>query len=78
MKPNMNQIMQYRVQVGAYRQRRYAEELLNELLAQEYPAFIEEGNGFWRVQVGDYPTLTEAADMERRLKRAGYPTIIVS
>ena len=78
MKPNMNQIMQYRVQVGAYRQRRYAEELLNELLAQEYPAFIEEGNGFWRVQVGDYSTLTEAADMERRLKRAGYPTIIVS
>lgn len=78
MKPNMNEIMQYRVQVGAYRQRRYAEQLLNELLAQEYPAFIEEGNGFWRVQVGDYPTLAEAADMERRLKRAGYPTIIVS
>ena len=78
MKQNMNQIMQYRVQVGAYRQRRYAEELLNELLSQEYPAFIEEGNGFWRVQVGDYPTLAEAADMERRLKRAGYPTIIVS
>lgn len=78
MKTNMNEIMQYRVQVGAYRQRRYAEELLNELLAQEYPAFIEEGNGFWRVQVGDYPTLTEAADMERRLKRAGYPTIIIS
>ncbi len=78
MKMNMNEIMQYRVQVGAYRQRRYAEELLNELLAQEYPAFVEEGNGFWRVQVGDYPTLAEAADMERRLKRAGYPTIIVS
>lgn len=78
MKPNRNEIMQYRVQVGAYRQRRYAEQLLNELLAQEYPAFIEEGNGFWRVQVGDYPTLAEAADMERRLKRAGYPTIIVS
>ena len=48
------------------------------MLAQEYPAFVEEGNGFWRVQVGDYPTLAEAADMERRLKRAGYPTIIVS
>ena len=78
MKPNMNQIMQYRVQVGAYRQRRYAEELLNELLAQEYPAFIEEGNGFYRVQVGDYPILQEAVDMERRLKMAGYATIIVS
>lgn len=78
MKPGMNQVMQYRVQVGAYRQRRYAEALLNELQAQEYPAFIEQGNGFWRVQVGEYPTLKEAVAMERRLKQAGYPTIIVS
>ena len=78
MKPGMNQVMQYRVQVGAYRQRRYAEALLNELQAQEYPAFIEQGNGFWRVQVGEYPTLKEAVVMERRLKQAGYPTIIVS
>ena len=78
MKPGMNQVMQYRVQVGAYRQRRYAEALLNELQAQEYPAFIEQGNGFWRVQVGEYPTLKEAVVMERRLKQAGDPTIIVS
>lgn len=71
-------IMQYRVQVGAYRNRRYAEEMLNELFAQEYPAFIAESNGIFRVQVGDFPTLEEAVDMERRLKSAGYPTIIVS
>ena len=70
--------MQYRVQVGAYRNRRYAEQLLNELIAQDYPAFLEEGNGFFRVQVGEYPILQEAVDMERRLKIAGYPTIIVS
>ena len=78
MKPGMNQVMQYRVQVGAYRQRRYAEALLNELQAQEYPAFIEQGNGFWRVQVGEYPTLKEAVVMERRLKQAGDQKIIVS
>ena len=77
-KPEENGNMQYRVQVGAYRNRRYAEELLNELIAQDYPAFLEEGNGFFRVQVGDYPMLQEAVDMERRLKMAGYPTIIVS
>lgn len=77
-KPGENGTMQYRVQVGAYRNRRYAEELLNELIAQDYPAFLEEGNGFFRVQVGDYPVLQEAVDMERRLKMAGYPTIIVS
>lgn len=77
-KPGMGESMQYRVQVGAYRNRRYAQRLLDELLAQDYPAFIEEGNGFYRVQVGDYPVLQDAVDMERRLKMAGYPTIIVS
>lgn len=70
--------VQYRVQVGAYRNRRYAETMLNELLSQDYPAFIAEGNGLFRVQTGDFPTLEQAADMERRLKMAGYPTIIVS
>ena len=67
----------YRVQVGAFRNRTYAENLLNELLEQDFPAFIEDSNGFYRVQVGGYTSLEEAADMERRLKRAGYPTIIV-
>ncbi|MDO4672966.1 MAG: N-acetylmuramoyl-L-alanine amidase [Porphyromonadaceae bacterium] len=70
--------MQYRVQVGSFRNRNYADQLFNELIAQDYPAFIEEGNGFYRVQVGDYPILQEAVDMERRLKMAGYATIIVS
>ncbi len=77
-KPGMGESMQYRVQVGAYRNRRYAQRLFDELLAQDYPAFIEEGNGFYRVQVGDFPILQDAVDMERRLKMAGYPTIIVS
>lgn len=67
----------YRVQVGAFRNRTYAENLLNELLEQDFPAFIEDSNGYYRVQVGGYTSLEEAADMERRLKRAGYPTIIV-
>ena len=72
--PSVNQ---YRVQVGAFRNRRYADDLLKELIAQEYPAFIEEGNGYYRVQVGDYQTLEEAAQMEQRLKKTGYSTIII-
>lgn len=67
----------YRVQVGAFRNRNYAENLLNELLEEEFPAFIEESNGLYRVQVGGYTSLEDAADMEKQLKRAGYPTIIV-
>ncbi|MGF0031677.1 N-acetylmuramoyl-L-alanine amidase [Bariatricus sp. SGI.154] len=67
----------YRVQVGAYRNRRYAERLLNELLEQEYPAFIDDSGPYLRIQVGGFDSLNEAAAMERRLKQAGYPTVIV-
>ena len=67
----------YRVQVGAFRNRRYAERLLNELLEQDYPAFIDDSGPYFRVQVGGFNNLNEAAEMERRLKRAGYPTVIV-
>ena len=67
----------YRVQVGAFRNRRYAERLLNELLEQDYPAFIDDSGPYLLVQVGGFNNLNEAAEMERRLKRAGYPTVIV-
>lgn len=67
----------YRVQVGSFRNRRYAERLLNELLEQEYPAFIEDDGPYYRVQVGGYNNLNDAVEMERRLKRAGYPTVVV-
>ena len=69
---------EYRVQTGAFRNRSYAERLRNELLEQDFPAYIDDSDGFLRVQVGNYGNLDEAVDMERRLKRAGYATVIVS
>ncbi|RHR29817.1 N-acetylmuramoyl-L-alanine amidase [Clostridium sp. AF19-22AC] len=68
----------YRVQVGAFRNPTYANRLLNELLEQDFPASIIDSDGFFRVQVGNYDTLDDATEMEQRLKRAGYPTVIVS
>lgn len=68
----------YRVQVGAFRNPTYANRLLNELLEQDYPASIVDTDGFFRVQVGNFDTLDDATAMEQRLKRAGYPTIIVT
>lgn len=67
----------YRVQVGAFRNSIYAERLLRELTEQDFPAYIDDSGQFDRVQVGNYSTLDEAVQMERRLKRAGYPTVIV-
>jgi len=68
----------YEVQVGAYRNERYAQNLLEELLEQDFPAYIVEGDRLYRVRVGNYITLEDAARMEQMLKRAGYPTVIVS
>ena len=66
------------MQTGAFRNRNYAMNLLNELLEEEYPAYLEEGNGLYRVLVGSYETLDEAAAMERRLKQDGFQTVIVN
>ncbi len=70
--------MTYSVQTGAYRNLRYAQNLLNDLLGQEFSARIEPGDGYYRVKVGNYKTLEEARMMEQILKRAGYSTIVVT
>ena len=68
----------YRVQVGLFRNQRYANRLLNELLEQEYPAYIDRSGPYHRVYVGEFDNLNDAVQMERRLKRAGYQTLIVN
>lgn len=68
----------YRVQTGAFRNWGNAQRMLGELLEQDFPAFIDDSGPYIRVQVGGYDNLDQAAQMEQRLKRAGYQTVIVS
>ena len=68
----------YSVQVGAFRNENYARNLQEELMEMDFPARIEMGDGFYRVRVGDFRTIDEAGNLERRLKRAGYQTVIVT
>ncbi|HJC92196.1 MAG TPA: N-acetylmuramoyl-L-alanine amidase [Candidatus Mediterraneibacter excrementigallinarum] len=68
----------YTVQVGSYRNPANADRLVSELREQDFPIEIAEGDGLFRVMVGAYPTLEEAVEMERRLKRAGYQTLVIS
>ena len=68
----------YKVQTGAFRNEVYANNLKNELTEMDFPARVEQSNGFFRVMVGNYGTLDEATAMEQRLKRAGYQTVIVT
>ena len=67
----------YRVQVGSYRNRAYAERLLNELLDEGFPAYIEDESSYYRVQVGGFNDLDSAVQMQKRLNEAGYSTFIV-
>lgn len=69
--------MYYRVQVGAYRDRRNADRMLYELQEQDFPAFLMQQDGFFKVQVGAYQQLGNAVAMEQRLREAGYPTLLV-
>lgn len=71
-------VVRYQVQTGAFRNRRYADRLCEELLSQDFPARVEDDGGFFRVKVGDYDELSEAAEMELKLRRAGYQTVITS
>ena len=52
--------------------------MLNELLEMDFPAEIEEKDGFYRIRVGDFETLDQAVAMEQRLRRSGYQTWIVT
>ena len=69
---------EYGVQVGSFRNERYAQRLVRELRAEGFPAYIEHYGEYHRVRVGDDLTMSEAVNLERRLKRLGYPTVIVN
>ena len=68
----------YRVQVGAYRERNYAYDMLNQLLADGFPAFILYDDNLYRVQVGAFANLENAIRMERSLREYGYNTYITT
>ena len=70
--------MVYSVQTGAFRNPRYAQEYLDGLMEMDFPAIIEKENDYYKVKVGRFTNLKDAVAMEQRLKRAGYPTIIVT
>lgn len=66
----------YRVQVGTYRVRQNADNMLYKLLQNGYPAFILYDDGFYKVQVGAFQQLGNAIIMERKLRHDGYNTLI--
>ena len=68
----------YHIQVGAFRNPNYAQRLKEELLADEFPAFIGHEGPYYKVLVGHFTSVDKAADTEQALRRAGYQTVVVS
>lgn len=66
----------YRVQTGAYRDRKYADDQLYRLQSQGFPAYILLEDGLYKVQVGAYRQLDNAVRMEEALRNEGYSTFI--
>jgi N-acetylmuramoyl-L-alanine amidase len=67
----------YQIQVGAFRDRAYAEALTQQLENQGFPSFLVADNGLYKVRVGAYLDLDNAARMEQTLRSYGYATYMV-
>ena len=67
----------YQVQVASYREREYADDLLRQLQEQGFPAFLVADDGIFKVRVGAYLNLDNAARMEQTLRSYGYNTYVV-
>lgn len=67
----------YLVQTGVYRVRALAEQQLEELKRQGYPAFLTYDGTYYRVMAGAFRELDNAARQEQELRRKGYSTLLV-
>lgn len=70
--------MKYSVQLGAFRNRNLAINLVYELRNQGFQANIVFEDGLFKVRIGDFSNLDSAVELEQTLRMMGYNTFIVS
>lgn len=68
----------YMIQTGSYRVRSLAEQQLIQLQSEGFPAYLVYEDGFFDVRVGAYKKFENAVNMENRLRRAGYDTLLIT
>lgn len=67
----------YQVQTGAYRMRSLAQQQVDTLRSQGFPAFMVYEDGYYKVRAGAFRNLDYAAAQEKELRNLGYNTILV-
>lgn len=68
----------YRIQVGAFVNRAYANELLAKVKQAGFDAFVTYTGGYYKVQVGAYKVKKNADAQLAAVKAAGFPAFITT
>lgn len=68
----------YRVQVGAYTQKKNANNMLNKIKKAGYEAFVTKSGGYYKVQVGAYEKKENAQAQLKKLQAAGFSGFITT
>ena len=68
----------YRVQVGLYRNKQYADAMYRKVEAAGFEPSLVTNGGYYKVQVGSYTNNSSASSLAKKLKAAGFETCIVT
>ncbi len=67
----------YKVQVGAFAERKNASELMAKLLADGFDPYIVREGGIFKVRAGAFRNRAFADELTSRLRAKGYQVTIV-
>lgn len=67
----------YKVQCGAFKVKKNADNLKAKLEADGFKCFIKNENGYYKVQCGSFEKKDNASSMADKLKAKGYKAVIV-
>lgn len=73
-----NDVVLYRVQVGAYSKKSNADATRAALMAKRYGTYMVQADGLYKVQVGAYAQRANADNMATKLKADGFDTYITT
>lgn len=68
----------YRVQVGLYRNKQYADAMYRKVEAAGFEPSLVTNGGYYKVQVGSCTNNSSASSLAKKLKAAGFETCIVT
>lgn len=68
---------QYYLQTGLYYSPYLAQQQLDQLWTFGYPANMDCYNEYYRILVGPYHSLNQAVQVEQRLRKNGFSTLVI-